>query len=160
MSSAKTPTATAPERPETGVTRSLEQDTFLDLLRAANRLSQGVADLLRPAGLTPTQYNVLRILRGSDGPLTCGEMGARMIARDPDVTRLLDRLEKQGLIRRTRSEEDRRVVVTEISSQGLEILSELDEPVVRLHREQLGHLGKDRLRELRALLGEAVEGLG
>lgn len=132
----------------------LEQATFLDLLRTANRLSQGVVAVLRPAGLTPTQYNVLRILRGSAGPLTCGEMGERMIARDPDVTRLLDRLEKQGLISRSRSSEDRRVVVTEITAEGLRTLEELDEPVARLHREQLGHLGGEKLRRLARLLEE------
>lgn len=139
---------------------SLEQATFLDLLRTANRLSQGVVEVLRPAGLTPTQFNVLRILRGSRRPLTCGEMGERMIARDPDVTRLLDRLDKQGLVTRSRSREDRRVVVTEITEKGLALLEDLDEPVARLHREQLGHLGPEKLRELGLLLGEAREGTG
>ena len=142
-----------------GVRRSvgLEQSTFLDLLRAANRLSQGVVEVLKPAGLTPTQYNVLRILRGSGEPLTCGEMADRMIARDPDVTRLLDRLEKQGLIRRERSREDRRVVITEITDDGLTVLSALDEPVARLHRAQLGHLGEEKLGTLARLLEEALQ---
>ncbi|HZD04748.1 MAG TPA: MarR family transcriptional regulator [Longimicrobiales bacterium] len=139
---------------------SLEQVTFLDLLRTSNRLGEGVVEVLRPAGLTPTQYNVLRILRGSGHPLTCGEIGERMITRDPDVTRLLDRLLKRGLVTRARSRKDRRVVVTDITAEGLRILQELDEPVARLHREQLGHLGPDRLRELGRLLEEAREGAG
>lgn len=145
----------AEEQERTVRSMPLEQATFLDLLRTANRLTQAVVDLLRPAGLTPTQYNVLRILRGSGGPLTCGEIGERMIAHDPDVTRLLDRLQRQGLIRRARSSEDRRVVVTEITAEGLRVLEELDAPVARLHEGQLGHLGADRLRELGSLLEQA-----
>jgi DNA-binding MarR family transcriptional regulator len=136
----------------------LEQATFLDLLRAANRLNQGVVEVLKPAGLTSTQYNVLRILKGSGGPLACGEMGERMVSRDPDVTRLLDRLEREGLIRRSRSPEDRRVVVTEITAEGLRVVEELEEPVARVHREQLGHLGEEKLRQLGRLLEEAMAG--
>jgi DNA-binding MarR family transcriptional regulator len=139
---------------------SLEHATFLNLLQAANELTQGVAELLKPAGLTPTQYNVLRVLRGAgEEPLTCGEMGERLIARDPDVTRLLDRLERAGLIARERSEEDRRVVVTRITEKGKRLVDRLDEPVSQLHREQLGHLGKEKLTALAELLEQAREGV-
>ncbi|HEX9709846.1 MAG TPA: MarR family transcriptional regulator, partial [Candidatus Thermoplasmatota archaeon] len=132
-----------PHRPVTP-----EEKTFLDLLHAASALSRGVAEVLRPSGLTTTQYNVLRILRGAHEPLTCGETAARMISRDPDVTRLVDRLEKQGLVTRSRSAEDRRVVVTELTEAGRKLVDELDEPVGRLHKEQLGHLGEEKLEAL------------
>ncbi|HEY8670823.1 MAG TPA: MarR family transcriptional regulator, partial [Terriglobales bacterium] len=97
-------------------------------------------------------YNVLRILRGEPKGLPCGEIGCRMITRDPDITRLLDRLEKRGLISRIRDTEDRRVVLTRISSEGLKALSRLDVPVQDAHRKQLGHLGRERLRQLADLL--------
>ncbi|MFA7461251.1 MAG: MarR family transcriptional regulator, partial [Trueperaceae bacterium] len=92
---------------------SLEQEVSLTLTRLASDLNAGQADLLRESGITWTQYNALRILRGAEGsPLSCGEIGERMISRDSDVTRLLDRLEKQALVRRERDERDRRVVKT------------------------------------------------
>lgn len=138
---------------------SLEQAAYLSMQRTANLLVQGFTELLRPRGLTATQYNVLRILRGASRPLTCSEVGGRMIAHDPDVTRLLDRLEKQGLVRRERSSEDRRVVVTEITAEGRRLVDDLDQPVARLHEEQLGHMGDRKLRTLVSLLGEAREQL-
>jgi DNA-binding MarR family transcriptional regulator len=137
----------------------LEQATFLNLLHAANELTQGVAELLKPWGLTVAQYNVLRVLRGSSQGLACGEMGERLIAKDPDVTRLLDRLERGGLISRSRSEEDRRVVVTEITDRGRKLVDKLDEPVAQLHRDQLAHLGREKLTALAELLEEAREGV-
>ena len=151
-------TTADPERAEARREPSLEQVAFVHLLRAASALSQGMAELLRPAGLTPAQYNVLRALSEVSGPLTCGEMGERLTSRDPDVTRLLDRLEKQGLITRTRSHEDRRVVVTELTDSGARIVADLEEPVRRLHAAQLGHLGQANLRSLLELLVRAEEG--
>jgi DNA-binding MarR family transcriptional regulator len=136
----------------------LEQATFLNLLHAASELTQGVAELLKPWGLTVTQYNVLRVLRGSSEGLACGEMSERLINKDPDVTRLLDRLERTGLIIRSRSEEDRRVVVTEITEKGKKLVDKLDEPVAQLHRDQLSHLGKEKLAALAELLDEARAG--
>jgi DNA-binding MarR family transcriptional regulator len=117
-----------------------------------------VAATLRPTGLSPTQYNVLRILRGAepDG-LVCREIGERMITRDPDITRLLDRLEERGLVARSRGTEDRRVIVTRITREGLRILESLDEPIEALHLKQVGHLGPERLKGLIALL-EAIRG--
>jgi DNA-binding MarR family transcriptional regulator len=137
---------------------SVEEEAFLNVLRTANALLQGLSDLLKPSDLTQTQYNVLRILRGAghDG-LTSGEVGARMITRDPDVTRLLDRLEKRGMVERWRCGEDRRVVYTRITPAGRDLIAPLDEAVADLHVAQLGHLGRDRLETLVALLEESRE---
>jgi DNA-binding MarR family transcriptional regulator len=118
-------------------------------------LSRGLAQLLKAEDVSATQYNVLRILRGSPDGLPCGEIASRMITRDPDVTRLLDRLEKRGLIARWRETKDRRMVMAKIKPEGLKVLARLDEPVEHTHRKQLGHLGWERLRELTELLGVA-----
>src|SRR6201997_4659034 len=118
-----------------------EEAAFLDLLRTCDLLSRGPAQFLKSEDLSPTQYNVLRILRGAPpAGLPCGEIGSRMIARDPDITRLLDRLEKRSLISRCRESKDRRLVLTRITPEGLELLARLDEPVRAQHRSQLGHL--------------------
>ena len=132
-----------------------EEAAFLDLLCTCDLLSRGPAQFLKSEDLSPTQYNVLRILRGAPRGLHCGEIANRMITRDPDITRLLDRLEKRDLISRCRETKDRRVVVARIAPQGLKLLSRLDEPVQEMHRKQLGHLGGARLKELRNLLVEA-----
>ena len=129
-----------------------EETVFLDLLRTTDQLSRGVAHVLKSEDLSPTQYNVLRILRGAPEGLSCGEIANRMITRDPDITRLLDRLEKRGLISRCREVEDRRTVMARISAEGLKLLGRLDEPVITAHRNQLGHLGRERLRVLAELL--------
>src|SRR5207248_332147 len=129
-----------------------EEDAFLDLLRTTDLLSRGPAQVLKAEDLSATQYNVLRILRGAPKGLACGEIGNRMITRDPDITRLLDRLEKRGLISRARDTKDRRMVLTHITSEGLKLLSRLDEPVQESHRRQLGHLGRERLRQLAELM--------
>ena len=134
---------------------SAEEDVFLDLLRTCDRLTRGTVEVLKAADLSPTQYNVLRILRGADRALACGDIAGRMITRDPDTTRLLDRLEKRGLIVRAREGKDRRVVLTRITPPGLTLLAGLDEPVQAAHRRQLGHLGALRLRRLRQLLRAA-----
>jgi DNA-binding MarR family transcriptional regulator len=132
---------------------SLEQEAFLNILRTADHLDQGLAELLKPFGLTPTQYNVLRILRGAGARgLACRELGERMLTHDPDVTRLLDRLERRGLIARRRELHDRRVILTGITAEGLRLLEQLDAPVAELHRRQLGHLDEEQLRALVALL--------
>ncbi len=134
---------------------SLEQEVFLNLLRTSDALMRDVELMLKPAGLSSTQYNVLRILRGAgeDG-LPCGEVADRMITHDPDMTRLLDRLEKRSLIARSRQSNDRRVVKASITSDGLEILKGLDEPVRKLHENQLSQLGEKKLRTLLKLLKE------
>jgi DNA-binding MarR family transcriptional regulator len=139
---------------------SLEEAAFLDLLRTCDLLSRGPALLLKSEDLSPTQYNVLRILRGARGTLACGEIANRMITRDPDVTRLLDRLEKRGLISRCRETGDRRMVMARITPQGLKLLRRLDDPVLEIHRKQLGHLGKTQMRALADLLAAARASIG
>ena len=129
-----------------------EEAAFLDLLRTIDMLSRRPAQVLKTEDLSATQYNVLRILRGAPEGLTCGEVANRMITRDPDITRLLDRLEKRGLISRCRETKDRRTVMARITPDGLKLLSRLDEPVQAAHRKQLGHLGRERLRTLTELL--------
>ena len=132
-----------------------EEAAFVDLLRTADFLSRLLAPILKVEDLSSTQYNVLRILRGAGGDLGCGEIGNRMISRDPDITRLLDRLEKRGLVARRRDTRDRRAVMTRITPEGLRLLGRLDEPVQAAHRQQLGHLGRQRLQVLSELLSLA-----
>ena len=137
-----------------------EEAAFLDLLRTTDLLSRGLAQVLKNEELSATQYNVLRILRGSPDGLPCGDIASRMITRDPDVTRLLDRLEKRGLISRSRETKDRRTVIARIAPAGLKLLSGLDEPVQNAHRQQLGHMGRERLRTLSELLSLARHKVG
>jgi DNA-binding MarR family transcriptional regulator len=132
-----------------------EEAAFLDLLRTTDMLSRGLIAVLKTEDISSTQYNVLRILRGSPEGLPCGEIASRMITRDPDITRLLDRLEKRGLISRCRQTKDRRMVMVRITPEGLKLLARLDEPVQEGHRRQLGHLGPDRLLALTELLHAA-----
>lgn len=138
---------------------SREEDAFLDLLRTCDLLSRNLAQILKSEDISPTQYNVLRILRGSPEGLPCGEIASRMITRDPDVTRLLDRLEKRALISRSRGAKDRRAVETRITPEGLNLLQRLDEPIQERHRKQLGHLGRERLAALTELLSAARAGM-
>jgi DNA-binding MarR family transcriptional regulator len=133
----------------------LEDRLFVAILTAADALSLEAEQLLKSAGLTGAQYNVLRILRGAepDG-LACRAIAQRMISHDPDMTRLLDRMEKRGLITRERNTGDRRVVLTRITSQGLAILKSLDQPVHELHNRQFHHMSAARLKTLASLLDE------
>jgi DNA-binding MarR family transcriptional regulator len=134
---------------------SAAQEAFLSIQRTADALSQSVEQFLKPWGISGTQYNVLRILRGagSEG-LRCGEIGERMIAHDPDITRLLDRMEKAGWIERTRDPRDRRVVLTRINRRGLELLKQIDKPIVELTQELGKHIPEKRFRELIDILDE------
>jgi DNA-binding MarR family transcriptional regulator len=132
---------------------SPEQEAHLNIERTAAVLSHAFADALKEHGITPTQYNVLRILRGAGKDGLCrNEVRDRMVAQVPDVTRLLDRLEDAGLIERERSTEDRRQVGTRITARGLELLGELDAPVADIHKRQLGHLSASQLKTLADLL--------
>jgi DNA-binding MarR family transcriptional regulator len=131
---------------------SPEEAAFLDLLRTTDMLSRGLVQVLKVEDLSSTQYNVLRILRGAPEGLPCGEIANRMITRDPDVTRLLDRLEKRALISRCRETKDRRTVRARIAPEGLRVLAKLDDPIQTAHRQQLGHLGRERLHALTELL--------
>lgn len=123
------------------------------MLQVVTEHDRDLVELLKPSDLSPAQYNVLRILRGA-GPTgaTCGDVTGRLVKHDPDVTRLLDRLERRALTVRSRDASDRRVVRTRITKAGLKLLAELDEPVDALHERQLGHMDERELAELRALL--------
>ncbi len=135
---------------------SLEDEAVVSLHRTADQLNGRFGDMLKPHGLSPTQFNALRILRGAgDGGRTCSEIAERMINRDPDITRLLDRLEHRGLVVRSREGRDRRVIITRITQAGLELLRGLDGPIEEFNRKQLGHLSEQQLRALVKLL-EAV----
>jgi DNA-binding MarR family transcriptional regulator len=136
-----------------------EEAVFLDLLRTTDILSLALVTVLKTEDLSANQYNVLRILRGSPEGLRCGEIAGRMITRDPDITRLLDRLEKRGLISRCRETKDRRMVMARITPLGLKLLACLDEPIEETHRKQLGHLGQERLGALAELLHAARAGV-
>jgi DNA-binding MarR family transcriptional regulator len=141
---------------------SLEGEVFVALQLAANRaLDPWARFLRREEQLTPNQYNVLRILRGAhpDG-LTCGQIAERMITRDPDVTRLTDRLVRDGLAQRARNEADRRVVEVRIAPAGLAVLARLDEPAREMAKALLGPVGRERLRTLRDLLGTVITDMG
>ncbi|HEX5413596.1 MAG TPA: MarR family transcriptional regulator [Terriglobia bacterium] len=134
---------------------SIEQEVYLNLLKTGDALSQPVEKLLRGSGLSATQYNVLRILRGAGRQgLTCGETAERMVTHDPDVTRLLDRLEKRKLIARSRDAGDRRVVTTRITPGGIRVLGSLDKPLAELHRSLFKHIPKRDLRKLSSLLDQ------
>jgi DNA-binding MarR family transcriptional regulator len=134
-----------------------EEDVFVTLLRTADLLSRNAEKVLKAGDVSPTQYNVLRILRGAPAGLACSEIAKRMITRDPDITRLLDRLEKRGLISRCRETRDRRQVQTRITSDGLRLLRDLDGPVTEIHRRQLSHLGREGIRTLKELLEKAQQ---
>jgi len=136
---------------------SHEQEVLLGLQIAATRVMEPLEKFLKTtAELTPNQYNVLRILRGSHPTrLPCGDIAERMIARDPDITRLVDRLGRRGLVSRGRSRQDRRVVEVGITEKGLHALRSLDGHVDRFPKAMLGHLGLKKLEQLVALL-EAI----
>jgi len=133
--------------------RSTEEEAFLNLQRTADVLARGMGEALKPWGLPQAQYNALRILRGADrSGLACREIGERMVTHDPDITRLLDRLEARGLIMRSREKADRRVITARITSEGMSILEQLDQPIEQVLKRRLGHLGKKQLRLLIELL--------
>ncbi len=128
---------------------SVEEEAFLNLGRTFQFLQEKAAALLKDYQLTPSQYNVLRILRGA-GPegLTCSQASERMLSPDPDMTRLLDRMEARQLIERERSREDRRVVITRITGAGLDLTAEIDRPLNELFNRLMGPVGKGRLKDL------------
>jgi DNA-binding MarR family transcriptional regulator len=134
---------------------SREQEAILNLLRTNDRMQICFARLFREHGVTPSQYNVLRILRGEGKPLPCLEIAERMVAVVPGITGLIDRLEAMELAGRVRSSEDRRVIYVQITDKGLDLLSRLDKPVDDLHKRLIGHLTHDELTELVRLLEKA-----
>ena len=123
---------------------TFQQELYLSLVRTVDRLRREVEDFLKAYGITEAQYNVLRILRGAGPePLSCGDIGARMVTRDPDITRLLDRLEHARFLRRIRDAPDRRVVCVGILPKGLELLEGLDSLVLELHQRQFEWIGSE-----------------
>jgi DNA-binding MarR family transcriptional regulator len=137
---------------------SLAEEAFIALMRTADQLQWKGAELMKEFDVSPTQFNALRILRGA-GPqgLPCSEISERMINRDSDITRLLDRLEKRGLAERCRESHDRRVIMARITPAGLGLLKKMDKPVEEFHHNFLGRMGKERLTDLLQLLEEARE---
>ncbi len=137
---------------------SKEAEVIRDRLRTTEALSAKPLALLRGEGLSHSQYNVLRILRGAGSPgCSCRDIVERMVTRDSDMTRLLDGLEKKSLVKRRRSDADRRVIMVQVSTAGLRLLKKLDAPLQQLHVEQLSHLGEKGLQLLSRLLEEARE---
>lgn len=139
---------------------SLGQAAHISIARTAALLEHAVADAIKPYGVTLTQFNVLRILRGAGpGGLCRREVGERMVTPVPDATRLLDRMEAAGLIMRERSEEDRRFVTTRISEKGLRIADRLDQPMRELHERHFGHLDDAEMTALIEGLARVREGM-
>ena len=137
---------------------SLQQEAYLNLSRTETTLHDAFERMLKPYGISATQYNVLRILRGAGNNGLCrNEIRDRLLTRMPDVTRLLDRMEEADLVTRVRSESDRRLVSTQLTPRGRELVNALDGPVAEEHGRRLGHLTDAQLRELIALLSIARE---
>ena len=133
--------------------RTLRQEAQLNIVRTANQLSDAFEQMLKPHGITGTQYNVLRILRGAEPEGLCrNEVSQRLLNRMPDATRLLDRMEDAGLVTRERSLEDRRLVTTRITKKGRQIVDDLDEATDAQHEKSLGHMTEQQLRTLVKLL--------
>ncbi|MCA9038493.1 MAG: MarR family transcriptional regulator [Planctomycetaceae bacterium] len=136
---------------------SPEQEAMLNILRTNDQFQNRFGRLFRDFGLTASQYNVLRILRGEGKRMPCLEIAQRMIQVVPAMTGLLDRLEKQELITRERCSEDRRVIYVELTEKAGQLLSRMDSPVIDLHKQLIGHLTATELRELSRLLEKARE---
>ena len=127
---------------------SLEEEAILNLARTHEFVQQRSSGFFKQFQLTATQYNILRILRGAGkNGISCTEASDRMVTSDPDITRLLDRLESRNLIVRERSRGDRRVVISRISEDGLELLKSIDKPLARFIKRTIGHIGRERLEQ-------------
>ena len=139
----------------------LAHEAHLNIGRTEAILQERLDRVLKPHGLSGAQYNVLRILRGASPNGLCrNEIRDRLLTRMPDVTRLLDRMEKGGLVVRTRERDDRRLVTTRLTPRGERLVALLDEPVAHEHRRSLGHLGEEQLGTLVRLLTLARRGVG
>jgi len=134
---------------------STEQEAILALFRTSDRMQHRFARLFREYGLTPSQYNILRILRGEGKPMPCLAIAQRTITVVPGITGLIDRLAEAGYVQRQRSEEDRRVVNVSITTAGEEVLARLDEPLLSLHKKLLAEFSAGELSELVRLLEKA-----
>ncbi|MFG0331801.1 MAG: MarR family winged helix-turn-helix transcriptional regulator [Maioricimonas sp. JB049] len=138
---------------------SPEREAVVSILLTADRVQNCYGRLFREYGLTSSQYNVLRILRGEGGPLPSLEIANRLIQQVPAITGLIDRLEAAGLVCRERCSEDRRVVFVDITSDGQALLSRMDEPLMQLHRAVTEHLSLSELSRLTRLLEKVRAGL-
>lgn len=132
-----------------------EQEAILNILRTNDQFQNRFGRLFREYGLTPSQYNVLRILRGEGKPMPCLEIGGRMIQVVPAMTGLVDRLEKLELVKRERCTQDRRVIYVELTVKAKQLLDKMDAPVNELHKQLTGHLTQTELKELSRLLEKA-----
>jgi DNA-binding MarR family transcriptional regulator len=134
-------------------------EAILNVQRTADQFTRTLAEALKSADISPTQYNVLRILQGAgENGWACSEIAERMVTRDPDITRLIDRLQDRGLVKRVRSEVDRRIVRVRITQKGSKTIADLAPGFAGLERNLLGHLGEERLKLLIDLLEEARAG--
>jgi DNA-binding MarR family transcriptional regulator len=135
---------------------TLEDEVFVNIIRTAEVLTRKEAEFFKRYELTPSQFNVLRILRGAepDG-LICREISERMIAFDPDMTKLLDRLEARNFVTRDRQQKDRRVITVKVTDEGLALLKTIDQPILNMVGKALGHLSEKKLRTLNELIEEA-----
>ena len=136
---------------------SPQEEALLSVVRTSDQLQIRSARLLREHGLTPSQYNILRILRGEGKPLPILEIASRTIAVVPGITGLIDRLGQAGFVNRLRCEKDRRVIYVALTDQGTKTLADLDEPLLALHRKLMGHLSQGDLKDLIRLLEKLRE---
>lgn len=134
---------------------TIEEEALLSIRRTSDRLQHHAVQFFKAQGITPTQYNVLRILRGAgDGGLRCSDIGERLVSSDPDITRLLGRLQKQKLIKRKRNPKDKRVIYATITAEGQRLLKEMDPLVSEDVKRTLKHMSKEKLTTLVSLLEE------
>lgn len=138
---------------------SAEQEATLNIIRTNDQFQNRFGRLFRQYHLTSSQYNVLRILRGEGQPMPCLEIAERMVQVVPAMTGLIDRLEKQELVRRDRCVKDRRVIFVELTEKGFQLLQQLDQPVLDLHHALVGHLSQDELKQLSRLLEKCRQNL-
>jgi DNA-binding MarR family transcriptional regulator len=132
---------------------SVEEEALLNLVRTHEFVQQRMSEFFKQFQLTGTQYNILRILRGAGKEgISCSQAAERMVTADPDITRLLDRLEARNLIVRERSHDDRRVVISHITEQGVDLLKTIDKPLGAVLKKQAGHVGREKLEELIEIL--------
>ncbi len=136
-----------------------EIEAILNIMRTSDQFENRFGKLFREYGLTSSQYNVLRILRGEGKPMPCLEIADRMVQVVPAITGLIDRLEKQDLVRRERSADDRRVIYIALTGKAIKLLGEIDKPDIELHKQLIGHLTRKELKELNRLLVKARESL-
>ena len=134
-----------------------QEEAALSVVRTSDQLQIRFARLMREYGLTPSQYNILRILRGEGKPLPILEIASRTITVVPGITGLIDRLERAGFVHRLRCEKDRRVIYVALTDQGIKTLADLDEPLLALHRKLTGHMSQGDLKDLIRLLEKLRE---